>query len=113
MVTCKSNNGGFGKLEAVNQQELHAIDIVNTTFEFVPSVLIRHATYHGPFVAMRMRWQSEWCVVVRRGRLLVVAGGGRRRGHGKRVGYESYSFAENAADGGCAARRELQRSVAV
>lgn len=108
--TSEHKNGGLRKLEPVNQQVLHALGIVDTTFQLVPRVPVRDPADHGPLVAVGRRGLTGRRVVVRRRRsrwgvVLAVAGGGScsvRRwwsAASRRVGDASDGLAYGAAYG--------------
>lgn len=120
-------DGGLGELEAIGQQELHALGVVDAALELVPGVPVRDAAYQGSLRAVGRRRGPRRPVGRRRplrrivlGEVMVVVEGGGGGGggvggggrQGARIGDEGDGVAEGAADGG-GTRWQLQRSAAI
>nr|GMC65742.1 hypothetical protein Iba_chr02dCG16940 [Ipomoea batatas]GMD84364.1 hypothetical protein Iba_scaffold360040CG0010 [Ipomoea batatas] len=105
---CEHENGVWGELESVDQQEPHTFCIIQAPFKLVPRVPVRNSDDHRPLAAVGLTGGAGG-ERGRRSRVVVV--GRWRRWGGEGIGDARNGAADCAADGP-GTRRELQRGAA-
>mgnify|MGYP007129915815 CR=1 FL=1 len=99
-ITCEQEYGGFWEVEFSGEEELHALGIVEASFELMLGMAIRDATDEGLLGSMGVQRQRDQWRRNRRRRVHIVVAMLVRRWR-RRRSYHGDGVAEGASEGLC------------